>query len=347
MIPFNDEQNQQILNRVHQAGQGHVLRFWNELSQQSRTKLLNQLNSIDFHRLRELCEKYVFHPERRLFRGELEPVDIIRLPRTDEQRRKAQEARQVGEGALRAGKVAALLVAGGQGTRLGFDGPKGMFPIGPVSGKSLFQLLAEKIRAVAKRYDTTIAWYIMTSEANHQQTKEFFQRHNNFGLPEVFFFQQDMVPSVDTKGKLLLEARDRIVTSPNGHGGSLSALKNSGALDDMRSRGIELIFYFQVDNVLLKMCDPVFLGYHLLQGAEMSAKVIQKRDPYEKMGVVGRLNNRLAVIEYSNLSREDMEATNPDGSLKYSFGSIAIHILNVDFVERENLGGLKLPYHLA
>jgi UDP-N-acetylglucosamine/UDP-N-acetylgalactosamine diphosphorylase len=245
--------------------------------------------------------------------------------------------------------VAAFLVAGGQGTRLGYSGPKGKFRISPIKEKSLFQLHAEKILAMSRKYRANIPWYIMTSDTNHQETVDFFETCEYFGLnpKDVVFFSQEMIPALDANGRLILDAKDHIFTNPNGHGGSLSALKKSGALEDMRRRGIDLIFYFQVDNVLVKICDPVFLGYHVQNQAHMSTKVVAKTDPYEKVGVLGRMNGRLGVIEYSDLSDEQKEARNPDGSLKFGAGNIAIHVLNVDFVEQENQGGLRLPWHIA
>lgn len=281
--------------------------------------------------------------------GTFEPAEFTPLPETPEEISLFCQARGIGEKALRDGRVAAFLVAGGQGTRLGFDGPKGKFPVSPVKNKTLFQLHSEKILALSKKYDVIIPWYIMTSETNHQETVDFFVAHDYFGLnsKNVMFFRQEMIPALDPYGRLILDEKDHIFRNPNGHGGSLSALKKSGALDDMKSRGIDLIFYFQVDNVLVKICDPDFIGSHLQEQAEMSAKVVTKTDPGEKVGVLGRIDGKLGVIEYSDLAEAEKTARNPDGTLKFRAGSIAIHILNVDFVELENEGGLKLPWHMA
>ncbi len=340
---------QKIIQRVYQAGQGHVFRFWDELTESSRQKLLSQLAKIDFDLLEYFYMHLIKNSNVKSHQLSLEPVECITLPKSQEEEQKFARAREVGEQALREGRVAAFLVAGGQGTRLNFPGPKGKFPITPVKNKSLFQLHAEKILALSRKYGKTIPWYIMTSATNHDETVEFFAANHYFGLnsPDVYFFQQAMVPALDENGRLILDAKDHIFTNPNGHGGSLSALKESGALDDMRRRGIDLIFYFQVDNVLVKICDPVFLGFHLTEQAEMSAKVVAKEDPLEKVGVFGRINGRVGVIEYSDLSDEEKVARNPDGSLKYRWGNIAIHVLNVEFVEKENRGGLRLPWHRA
>lgn len=338
-----------LIQKVKEAGQGQVLRYWEELTEGQRKRLIDQLRTIDWDLIARLKSELVDSPQGSVFQGRIEPVAPIPLPTTEKQRAERTEAREVGEEALRQGRVAAFLVAGGQGTRLGFQGPKGAFPIGPISGKSLFQLHAEKLLALRRRYRRGIRWYIMTSETNHQETVAFFSEHDFFGLDsnEVHFFPQEMVPALDEQGHLILDAKDHIFTSPNGHGGSLQSLKKSGALYDMKQRSIDTIFYFQVDNVLLKMCDPVFLGYHLREKADMSAKVAAKRDPWEGVGVIGRINGRLGVVEYSDLSDEEKTACNPDGTLKYNAGNLAIHVLSREFVERETESGLNLPWHVA
>jgi UDP-N-acetylglucosamine/UDP-N-acetylgalactosamine diphosphorylase len=196
----------------------------------------------------------------------------------------------------------------------------------------------------------------MTSDSNAGETRAFFEQNNLLGYPpaDIFFFEQEMMPALDENGKLILDAPDHIFMNPNGHGGTLTALEKSGALANMRRRGIEEIFYFQVDNVLLKICDPLFIGYHVAANAEMSAKVCGKRDPHEKVGVIGRVvdpaagkTGKLKVIEYSDMSKADKEARNPDGTIKYNAGSIAIHLFNVEFIAREVNGGTKLPWHVA
>jgi UDP-N-acetylglucosamine/UDP-N-acetylgalactosamine diphosphorylase len=177
----------------------------------------------------------------------------------------------------------------------------------------------------------------------------FFHEHGFFGLPasEVYFFPQRMIPAMDEEGKFFLEAPHRIFMNPDGHGGLLRALQASGMLDDMTRRGLRWLFYFQVDNVLIKICDPVFLGYHLLEQAEVSAKVLRRRDGQEKMGIPGRINGKAAVVEYSDLSPEELAARAPDGSLRYWAGSIGIHVFNVEFLQRLQTSGFTLPYHVA
>ena len=338
-----------IRKRFEMAGQGHVFQFWEYLTDDEKKRFIEQLEKIDLDLVNELVKEFILQPKPRRFEGELEPVEVIPVPQTEEERTKAEAAKKIGEETLRNGKVGLILVAGGQGTRLGFPGPKGMFPVTPVKKKSLFQWHAEKIRAIQKRYKTELPWYIMTSEANDPQTREFFKENNYFGLDpsQIFFFVQGMLPAVDKSGRIILDEKWHIFTSPNGHGGTLWALYESGALEDMRKKNLDQLFYFQVDNVLVKIADPIFLGYHILHNAEMSSKVVPKRHPYEKLGVIGIHNEKLSVIEYSDLSEEDMLARNPDGSLKYNAGSIAIHVFRRDFLEAETERGFKLPYHMA
>ncbi len=343
-----DEKLEALLPVVREAGQEHLFSFWAELSQESRRRLLDQIAEIDFKLVDRLYHNLILE-KRTVHEATLEPAPIISLAHQKKHPRECEEMRQKGEELLRCGKVGALLVAGGQGSRLGFDRPKGVYPIGPVSGKSLFQLHAEKLLARGRRYGAPIPWYIMTSKANDEETRAFFRRHDNFGYPadELFFFVQGMMPAIDSHGKIIMEAADNIFLNPDGHGGTIIASGKSGALDDMHKRGLTEIFYFQVDNVLIDICDPLFIGYHIAKDADMSAKACSKRDAYERVGVLGKKGGKYAVIEYSDMSDKDKAARNADGTLKYNAGSIAIHMFRVDFLTRELQSGKKLPWHLA
>jgi UDP-N-acetylglucosamine/UDP-N-acetylgalactosamine diphosphorylase len=213
----------------------------------------------------------------------------------------------------------------------------------------LFQIFAETIAAVSEKYQTACPWYIMTSSLNHTRTREIFDRNDYYGLDskDVFIFQQGTLPNFSFDGKILLADRANIACSPDGHGGSLKALFQSGALEDMKKRGVEFISYFQVDNPLVNIFDPLFIGLHALDNAEMSSKALVKAAPKEKLGNFCLVNGKLTVIEYSDLPDHLAEKRNPDGSLFFRIGSIAIHIINRNFVQRLNDGGSSLPLHRA
>ena len=341
---------QLLRRRAADAGQDHAFRFWNDVPEESRRRLLAQLAEVDFDELRDLVAEHII--ERRPFQlpPDLQPAPFIPLPVTEADHRERRRLRELGEQLLRAGKVAAFVVAGGQGTRLGYEGPKGAFPLGPVSGRTLFQILAEGILAAGRAYRAQIPWYIMTSKANDLATRDFFEAYNYFDLPrsDVKFFSQGMMPAVDLRGKLILAARDELAWNPDGHGGSVRALARSGMLADMAARGIEYISYFQVDNPLVPPVDPVFLGAHADAGSDMSSKMARKREAKERIGAFCLSHGRLHVVEYSDLPDALAEARNPDGSLRFAAGSIAIHILSRRFVERLSAGKrFALPFHRA
>lgn len=259
-------------------------------------------------------------------------------------------SKQIGEQAITAGKLAVLLVAGGQGSRLGFDSPKGMYPIGPVSNATLFQIHAEKVWKLRQKSGGRVPFLIMTSHATHDETVAFFRRHLFFDLPEsdVHFFQQGEMPAVDIEtGRLLLETPGKLFLSPNGHGGTLTALADSGLLDRLFRDGIEHVFYFQVDNPLVRVGDPAFLGRHIELQSDASSKVVFKTQPGERVGVLALVDGRCSIIEYSDLPTELAEECDPAGHLAFRAGSPAIHLFRLDFLQRITQGPNRLAYHLA
>ena len=279
---------------------------------------------------------------------------MIRLPQTDGERAVRRRAGGLGADALAAGEVGVILVAGGSGTRLGYEGPKGTFPIGPVSAASLFQIHAEKIAALTARHGRTIPLFIMTSPENHDVTTAFFESHGRFGLEHVRFFTQGQMPAVDrTTGRILLASKDRVALSPDGHGGTLAALAAPGpdgtpsCLDEMRECGVRTLFYFQVDNPLVRIAEPAFIGLHREADAEVSFKVVERVAPDEKLGVVVTVDGHPQVIEYSDLPARGAGGPRvPEGPLELWAGSIAVHILERSFIERL-VGEERLPFHRA
>jgi UDP-N-acetylglucosamine/UDP-N-acetylgalactosamine diphosphorylase len=258
--------------------------------------------------------------------------------------------RAAGEEALRRGEVAALVVAGGQGSRLGFEHPKGMYPVGPVSRKGLFQIHAEKVLALGRRYGKQPPLLVMTSPATDAETREFFAEKNYFGLPreEIFFFRQGTMPALDlATGRLLFESPGRLFLSPDGHGGTLTALARSGLLERLQKRGIRHLFYFQVDNPLVKVADPIFLGRHLSARSEASSKIVPKQGPKDRLGNLILVEGRCTMIEYSDLPDSLAHERDETGRLRLWVGSPAIHLFDLDFLARLTEGAGKLPFHIA
>lgn len=343
----NYEKIKKLLENNHQI---HLLAFWDQLNEAQKQNLLTQIQRLDFEKIDSWVTNIIKNPTSGAIRADFSPaLSYHPSPAGPEQQRKYAEAVKLGKEIITSGKVAAFVVAGGQGTRLGFDGPKGNFPISPVKNKTLFQIFAETVAAASQKYRADCPWYVMTSPLNHDQTKDIFRENNYYGLDEknVFIFQQGTLPNFSPDGRILLVDKSTIACSPDGHGGSFKALYNSGALDDMKRRGIEFLSYWQVDNPLIQIFDPLFIGLHVLDKAEMSSKALIKSGPKEKVGNFCLVDGRVKVIEYSDLPDELAEKRNPDGSLVFELGSIAIHIINRTFVEKLNTDDFSLPLHKA
>jgi UDP-N-acetylglucosamine/UDP-N-acetylgalactosamine diphosphorylase len=331
-----------LLHHLTHHAQEHLLYGWEGLGTDERKALVDQLARIDFPALRSLYAKRDAKQSVLPPRESIAPIPVapIQTP---------EAVRAAGEAALRRGEVAVLLVAGGQGTRLGSDKPKGMYPIGPVSNRTLFQIHAEKVLGLSRRYGCAVPLLVMTSPATHSETEAYFRTHGFFGLPAstVYFFQQESMPAVDlATGRVLLEAPGRLFLSPNGHGGTLTALASAGLLDELETRGVRHVFYFQVDNPLVKIGDPSFVGNHIAARSAASSKVVYKENPEEKVGVLAVIDGRCAIIEYSDLPAEMAAEREPGGTLRFRAGNPAIHIFDLGFLRRvTGTGGLS--YHLA
>jgi len=338
-----------VAKLAEQFGQQHLLRWWPQLDNVLKNQLLTEVEALDFAWLDGLIKQHVLQVQPTKLPSAIEPAPTYPARPGPELQALYRQAWQLGEQLLREGKAAAFTVAGGMGTRLGFDGPKGAFAISPVRNKPLFQLFAEYLRHCQRRYNPTLRWYIMTSPANDGDTRRFFEQNGYFGLAadQVTFFAQGTMPAFDREGKILLDQKHRLALSPDGHGGSLRALRNSGALAQMADLGIEYISYFQVDNPLVRCLDPLFIGLHAHSGSEMSTKVVAKVDDLERVGNAVIADGKGCVIEYSDMPEALARSRNPDGSRKFDAGSIAIHVISRSFAQRLTEGQLKLPYHRA
>ncbi|MDO4559161.1 MAG: UTP--glucose-1-phosphate uridylyltransferase [Planctomycetia bacterium] len=327
-------------------GQEQLLTFWDQLEDWQRQMLVEDLDSLNFLQLSE----YVQHRQSRDFSDLLEdavPPVAIRWGRSDLgfSRRQAYER---GVAALRGGEIGVILVAGGQGTRLAYDDPKGTFPIGPVSGSTLFRIHIEKLRALSSRYGRSVPLYLMTSPATTRKTEEHFRRNGNYGLPrhDLKIFEQPTMPAIDMDtGRVLLDEKFLVALSPNGHGGLLEALQRHDVLEEAKYRGIRHFFYFQVDNPLVSIADPSFIGAHLLSRSEYTLQVVAKDQPEDRVGNVVRNGGRTHIVEYSDMPSRYASQRNADGHLKFWAGSIAVHTFSLEFLER--VLPTSLPYHVS
>ncbi len=345
---FNTELEKEIYHKTVEFGQEHVFQFWGQLNEEEKRHLLNQLKNVNFQLMKDLADKWILTTPKPEVFSEIKPIEVI--PLKEDTHPEEKNAYQCGEEILRQNKVALLLVAGGQGTRLGFDGPKGTYPIGPITKKSLFQYHAEKIINIQNRYNCILPWYIMVSEGNEKTTLSFFKKHNYFGLnPEnVYFAVQPMVPCLNEQGKFMLDSTYSIAMNPNGHGGTIPTVVEKNILKDTRNRGIEILSYFQVDNWAIKVADPRFIGYHILNQAEMSSKIIRKNSLREPVGVHCLCDGVYRVIEYSELDiYPQLLETDSEGNMKFFAGNPAMHIISLDFVEKVYHQLHHFPWHKA
>lgn len=347
-----DERFQAAKASLDAIDQAHVLTYYDELDEGQKDELLKEIEGVDWPEVGRLIESHVLNKPEFELPAQIEPAPFYPSEPEQEQVADYVKAREIGEELIEEGSVAAFTVAGGQGTRLGWNGPKGTFPATPVRELPLFAVFAEYLIKLKRKYGKHVPWYVMTSPINDAATREFFERRDYFGLHKenVKIFPQAMMPAMDmTTGKVLLAGKSNIALSPNGHGGSLKALHTSGALADMKERGIKQISYIQIDNPSVKVIDPLFLGLHQMNDAEMSSKMLPKAYPKEKLGNFCLADGKMAVIEYSDLPDELAEQRLDDGELRFRAGSIAIHAITVDFVESLNTSaeGFGLEFHRA
>uniref|UniRef100_A0A182MK00 UDP-N-acetylglucosamine diphosphorylase n=1 Tax=Anopheles culicifacies TaxID=139723 RepID=A0A182MK00_9DIPT len=343
-----------IAEQLGKWHQHHLLTFWDELTDQQRAGLLDSLNdSVDCASLDE-----AFRRAMATATSTKEDLNELLKPLARERYLSVAEAteveledlRQAGLEQIRQGRVGVILLAGGQGTRLGSTAPKGTYNVQLPSGKSLFQLQAERIRKLQQLAggDGRINWYIMTSEHTHTETLAYFKENQYFGLPsdQIRLFRQRSVPCVDFEGRILLDEKWKVATAPDGNGGIYRALKDEGILDELERAGVMYLHAHSVDNILIKVADPVFIGYCVRKGADCGVKVIEKVQPDEAVGVVCEVKGKYQVVEYSELSSETANRRNPtDGKLTFNAGNICNHFFTTDFLRR--IADTTMPLHVA
>ena len=332
---------EEIRRTLKKYNQEHLLNFYEKLDEQKQGKLLEQIENIDFELINSLYDKT--KKENVNENAKIEPIDFIDKYKLNENYKHYEE---IGEKAIRAGKLAVVTMAGGQGTRLGHNGPKGTFDIGLDSHKSLFELLLDYIKEQNAKYNVQIPWFIMTSKENNQATVDFFEKNKYFGYEKnIYFFIQGQLPMVDTEGKILIGEDYLIKEAADGHGGVYESLVKSKMVDKMKELGIEWVFIGGVDNCLVKMVDPVLMGIAIDKGVTAAGKSVVKANPHEKVGAFCKKNGKPSVVEYSEITDEMAEATDENGELLYGESHILCNLFNISAIER--MGSEPLPYHSA
>ncbi len=325
---------------LKQHGQEHLLRFFDALSENEQQTLLRQINAIDFSLLDVLRSDHTPGAQRGVFA----PLGALE---TDEIEARRNEFEAIGLEALKSHKVAAVLLAGGQGTRLGYNQPKGMFNVGETRELYIFQCLINNLTDVVNRVHTWIPLCIMTSDKNHDQTVAFFREKAYFGYnPDyVFFFEQQMAPSTDFEGHILLEEKGKISLSPNGNGGWFVSLSASGVLEKLKAMGVEWLTCFAVDNVLQRINDPAFIGAVISSGCDCGGKVVRKATPDERVGVLCLEDGRPSIVEYYEMTDDMIRLRDEKGNLLYNFGVILNYMFRLDRLEA--IRDQKLPIHVV
>ena len=330
---------QEAYDKLANYGQQHVLQYYEELSRQEQEQLLLQIEQTDFDVLSLCKKKETLNP-----RGEITPIGVMQLPEIEAKR---EEYTTTGLEAIRAGKVGAVLLAGGMGTRLGSDAPKGVYNIGLTKEVFIFQRLIENLLEVVNQAGAWIPLYVMTSDKNHETTAAFFKEKEYFGYNAdyVTFFMQDMAPASDYDGKVYMEAKHKISTSPNGNGGWFLSMMKWGVVDKIREAGVEWLNVFAVDNVLQRIADPCFVGAVIATDSAVGAKVVKKNAPDEKVGAMCLEDGKPSIVEYYDMTEELMAAKDENGEPAYNFGVI----LNYLFREKdlEEIAARKLPLHIV
>ena len=339
-----EEEIEDIKKKLKKYSQEHLLNNFKNLSEEKQKRLLEQIKNIDFDLIKSLYDT-TQNITTEIQDAEIKPIEFLDKEKLYDDYKKYKE---IGEKAIRTKKLAAVTMAGGQGTRLGHDGPKGTYDIGLESHKSLFELLSDGLKEQGKKYGVIIPWFIMTSRENNDATVDFFAKHRYFGYEKdknIFFFKQGELPMIDTEGKILIGEDGLIKEAANGHGGIYEALVKNGMTKKMRELGVEWVFIGGVDNCLVKMVDPVLMGIAIDKNVTAAGKSVVKANPQEKVGVFCKRNGRPSVVEYTEIPKEMSEATDENGNLIYGESHILCNLFNIDAIER--MGSKPLPYHIA
>ena len=338
------DKTQNIIELLKTYNQEHIIKLLNKLEGKEKENLIEQIEKIDFHQIMELYDNT--KKELKIKENKIENIAYLDKAKLSKQQK--EEFNNLGEELIRKGEYAVVTMAGGQGTRLGHNGPKGTFKLDVYGkGKYLFEILAENLKEANKKYEVTIPWYIMTSKENHNETQTFLEKHNYFGYNKdnVIIFTQSELPIVDTNGKLLINKERKIKEASDGNGGTYSSLRRSGCLANMKERGIKWVFIGGVDNVLLKMADVTLLGMAIQKKVQIASKSVVKANPHERVGAFCKMNGHPKVIEYAELPEKMAEEKDENGELKYGESHIMCNLYTIEAIEK--ISKEHLMYHSA
>ncbi len=339
-----DEKLKQIRQTLEKYGQEQLLDEYNRLtSEDQKQDFLDSLFTIDYKQIKTLYEKGKEEPT--FVNSKIEPIEYVDKAKLSKE--EFEELKEIGTKEIKARKLAVVTMAGGQGTRLGHNGPKGTFDLGLDTHKSIFEILTDILKEARNEYDIDIPWYIMTSDENNEDTVKFFEKNEYFGYPKncVTFFKQGKLPMVSEEGKILIDENHKIKEAADGHGGIFHSMFKEGIVYDMKARGIEWVFIGGVDNVLVKPVDPILIGLAVKNKVLAAGKSIIKANPEENVGVFCKRNGRPSVIEYSEITPEMAEERDETGELKYGESHILCNLFSLQAIEK--VGQMKLPYHVA
>ncbi len=330
--------------KLKQANQEHLLRFYNDIPDEKKEILLKQIEDLDFVQINNLYNQ-IKNDEGKAKNVKIEPIEYVDKSKLSDEEKKEYENK--GKNVLASGSLAAVTMAGGQGTRLGHKGPKGTYNLGLKTNKTLFEIICDTLKKANKENNVIIPWYIMTSEENNDITEKFFEKNDYFGYPKdsIRFFVQGQYPMIDVNGKILINEEGLAKEAADGHGGVYIAMLKNGIFEDMKKRGIKWVVVGGVDNVLVKMFDPIFIGLYVKQGYPAASKSVVKSYPEEKVGVFCKKNGKPSIIEYTELSEEMANDRDENGELKYGESNIIVHIFELETMEK--ISKNILPYHPA
>lgn len=333
----------QVLKKLKQNNQEHIIKLMENLTIEKKEELMDQVLKIDFSQIKELYEST--KKEIKKENEKIEPIEYVDKSRlTEEEKIKLEK---IGEGIIQKGQYAVVTMAGGQGTRLGYSGPKGTYKLEVgENGKYIFEILLDTLKRANKKYNQEINWYIMTGKENDKETKEFFQKNNHFGYnkEKIRFFHQENLPLMDKEGKILISKDLKIKEASNGNGGVYKALSKQ-VLEDMKEKGIKWIYICGVDNIMANMVDSLLLGLAIKRKVPTASKAIKKAYPEEKVGTFCRRNGKPSIIEYIEMTKEMIYAKNENAELLYGASNIIGHLFNIETLEK--LAKKDLKYHLA